>query len=66
MKNWLKRLFCAHIYKDVEEDHITSETIHGLLGTYHYKHFAIKMKCIKCGTEKYRVDKRMILQRPQI
>ena len=59
MKNWLKKLSCRHIYKDIKKEYLTSESVVGALYLYKYKYFAVKMKCIKCSKENYKIIKKL-------
>lgn len=76
MKNWLKKLSCRHIYKDIKKEYLTSKSVVGALylytgsrtmvleperndSLYKYKYFAVKMKCIKCSKENYKIIKKL-------
>jgi len=66
LKLIIRRLFCKHIYKDIDEEYLTK--IRELDGgekwgcpTYsNYKYYTIKQECIKCGKIHYK-QKRVLL-----
>jgi len=53
--NFLKKLFCSHIWKLTSQDHLfdgASSYNIMLRATLYTAHYASYLKCVKCGKEK--------------
>jgi hypothetical protein len=48
-KQFIKQLFCKHIYKDDGEELLKTREEEGLAVTWEVKTYAIFQTCIKCG-----------------